>query len=185
MNLPTLPCSFETFPSYLQSATTQKAVTEALGPFLDYEAKLRQIFAQEPNHPAVSEDHLVPVFRDGVSNFTIRARDLDAESPAEKEKYLLPLSKKQRRENGAHAAATTLKEFQNNFALFSEQALADLKWDNVVVSGSGVLTALLPVEAPHNASKVSYQIVPYTMLTYIIESTAIVLPRATSPSFRR
>lgn len=38
-------------------------------------------------------------------------------------------------------------------SLFSESSLVDLDWSNVIVAGSGVVTALLPVPAPHNESK--------------------------------
>jgi hypothetical protein len=46
-----------------------------------------------------------------------------------------------------------VKEFQKNFALFSESSLVDLDWSNVVAAGSAVVTCLLPVPAKHNKSK--------------------------------
>jgi hypothetical protein len=38
-----------------------------------------------------------------------------------------------------------MKEFKNNFNLFSESSLVDLDWSNVVAAGSSVVTSLLPV----------------------------------------
>lgn len=155
MELPLLPCSFEDVPSYLEKAPSHSSVAEFVEPFKVYESKLRQIYAQEPTHDAVSKNHLVPVFQDGTANLTIKARDLEAEKDVEKEKYLLEIPEKKRRKNGSSATTTTLRDFKKNFNLFSEQSLSELKWDNVVAAGSSVVTALLPVDAPHNESKVS------------------------------
>lgn len=153
MSLPRIPCSFKGFPAYLEQATSPKAVAKAVEPFKSYEARLRQIYAQEPTHPCILQNHLVPVYQDGKSDLTIKARDLSAEDKNEQEKYLLPLSESKRRKQGSRAVTATLKEFKKNFSLFSEASLADLNWDNVVAAGSSVVTALLPVDAPHNESK--------------------------------
>ncbi len=154
MELPTLPCSLESFPSYIEAADSAVKVTEAVQPFKIYEGKLRQLYAQEPQHEAVSQSHLVPVYQDSRSILSVKARDLEHESKEEREKYLLPLSTDTRRKNGANATAPTFREFKKNFDIFSESSLVDLKWDNVVAAGSSVVTALLPVNAPHNTSKV-------------------------------
>ncbi|OQV00178.1 Ankyrin repeat-containing protein [Cladophialophora immunda] len=130
---------------------TQAGVAEAVEPFKAYESKLREIYAQQPDHPAALANHLVPVFKDAP--ISVRARDLTQESDAEKDKYLLALPREARRTDGSPATTQTLKDFRTNFNLFSESSLVDLDWSNVVCAGSAVVTSLLPVGAPHNESK--------------------------------
>lgn len=162
-----LPTSFEEFPQYLESKKTTNEVLQAVRPFKEYEAKLRQIFAQEPDHPATASTHLVPVFNEGHFGLKIRARDPKSQTVEDQEKYLLPLSADYRRANGANAVTSNLKEFQRNFSIFSESALSELDWSNVVAAGSSVVTALLPVDAPHNESKVCKADVFETILTCV------------------
>jgi ankyrin repeat protein len=47
----------------------------------------------------------------------------------------------------------SLKDFQHNFSIFSEQSLTEMNWDNVVVAGSAALTPLLPIPTEHGGSK--------------------------------
>lgn len=155
MEFPTLPCSLDSFPAYIEAAKTAAVVTEAVLPFKAYEARLRQIYAQEPNHQAVSQNHLIPVYKGSRLDLSIKARDFSTEGQQEQDKYLLSLSADQRRKHGSNATTSTFREFKKNFDIFSESSLVDLKWDNVVAAGSSVVTALLPVDAPHSASKVS------------------------------
>ncbi|KIX96415.1 uncharacterized protein Z520_07681 [Fonsecaea multimorphosa CBS 102226] len=152
MQLPPLPVPISDFVSYVdKKPRSQAGVAEAAEPFKSYESKLREIYAQQPDHPAALTNHLVPVFKDNP--VTIRARDLTKESDAEKDRYLLALPQDARRNHGSPATTPTLKEFRTNFNLFSESSLVDLDWNNVVCAGSAVATSLLPVDAPHNESK--------------------------------
>lgn len=155
MELPTLPCALDGLPAHIEAANTPAKVTEVVQPFKAYEAKLRQIYAQEPNHQAVSQNHLIPVYQGSQLDLSIKARDLSIESQQEQNKYLLSLSADKRRKHGSNATTSTFREFKKNFDIFSESSLVDLNWDNVIAAGSSVVTALLPVDAPHNASKVS------------------------------
>ncbi|KIX03942.1 uncharacterized protein Z518_07495 [Rhinocladiella mackenziei CBS 650.93] len=155
MELPSIPVPITEFVEYANKHPQSHAgVAEAVKPFKAFETKLREIYAQHPNHPAVNANHLVSVFKN--TPVTIRARDIANESTADKDKYLLPLSDDLRRKNGSLATVSSLKEFKTNFNLFSESSLVDLDWTNVVVAGSAVVTSLLPVEAPHNESKATY-----------------------------
>ncbi|KIW62826.1 hypothetical protein PV04_10956 [Phialophora macrospora] len=152
IELPPLPVPITDFVGYVNKHPKVPAgVAEAVEPFKAFENKLREVYAQHPDHPAAVEKHLVPIFDNDI--LTVRARDLAKESPAEKDKYLLPLSNDNRRKNGAPATVQSLKEFKTNFNLFSESSLVDLDWSNVVCAGSAVVTSLLPVDAPHNESK--------------------------------
>lgn len=65
----------------------------------------------------------------------------------------MPLKSKDRKKNGAPAVVASFKDFQQNFNLFSESALTDLDWNNVVAAGSAVTTALLPVPEKWAESK--------------------------------
>jgi hypothetical protein len=152
MDLPSLPAPVEGFLPYLASQTN---VSLALKPYKDYEGKLRETFAQHRSNAILDDPHVntFPLFAGHEKSLKIRARDLDLEKDEEKEKYLLPLPAVDRKPNGSSAIVESLKDFRENFNLFSESSLVDLDWNNVVAAGSSVVTSLLPVEAPHNQSK--------------------------------
>ncbi|KIW41717.1 uncharacterized protein PV06_07247 [Exophiala oligosperma] len=152
MELPDIPVSIPEFIDYVnQHPNSQAGVAKAVEPFKAFESKLREVYAQFPTDPAATANHLVPVF--DSAPLTIRARDLSQESAAGQEKYLLSLPDELRRKHDSLATVQSLKEFKTNFNVFSESALVDLDWSNVVVAGSAVVTSLLPVDAPHNESK--------------------------------
>ena len=120
------------------SAHPDTPMEDLVAPYKEYESKLRNIYAQDPDHPAVEKQHLVPVFAGHEQRVKIRARDLEAESKAEADHYIMPLSVNDRKKNNAPAIVQSLKEFQTNFQLFSESSLVDIDWSNIVVAGSAV-----------------------------------------------
>ncbi|KEF54464.1 uncharacterized protein A1O9_09631 [Exophiala aquamarina CBS 119918] len=152
IQLPKLPVPVSEFVRYAEKQPhSQAGVTQAVEPFKAFEGKLREIYAQQPEHPAVTENHLIPLFENAP--FTTRARNLSKESTPEKESYLLSLPDHLRRKDGSPAIVQSLKDFRTNFNIFSESSLTELKWDNVVVAGSAVNTSLLPLDAPYSESK--------------------------------
>lgn len=126
---------------------------ELIGPYKRHDAELRKVFAQQPDHVAIREPNVVPVFAGHEDSVRIRARKLDIESQATKESYIMPLKEKDRKANGSLAIVPTLRDFRNNLNVFSESSLVDMDWSNVVVAGSAVVTSLLSVPEPCNASK--------------------------------
>ncbi|KAF2643091.1 hypothetical protein P280DRAFT_243784 [Massarina eburnea CBS 473.64] len=152
--LPIVPVPHASFISYLTSHPTTH-LPELLEPYKQYDAKLREVFAQEPDHPALADPHLniVPVFAGQEKDIKIRRRDLENESEEEKERYIMGLDEEERREDGSLAVVGGLEEFRTNFSLFGESALADLKWDGVVAAGSSVVSSLLPVPEKYRKSK--------------------------------
>lgn len=126
---------------------------DLLAPYKEYDSRLREIFAQQPDHPAIARPNVVPLFAGSQQDVKIRARNLSAESEEERQRYLMPLNKADRKPNGAPAVVQSLQEFQTNFQLFSESSLVDMDWSNVVVAGSAVVTSLLPVPPAYNTSK--------------------------------
>jgi hypothetical protein len=152
--LPDVPVKHADFVSYVESHPNTPLL-ELLEPYKQYDGKLREVFAQEPDHPALTDKHLnvVPVFNGHTSSLKIRARDLDSESQEEKERYIMPLKAHERRPNDSPAIVQDIKDFQQNFALFCESSLVDLDWSNVVAAGSSVVTCLLPVPKQHSKSK--------------------------------
>ncbi|KAI9664804.1 MAG: hypothetical protein M1821_006252 [Bathelium mastoideum] len=152
--LPQVPAKHEDFIDHLD-AHPNSAITELLGPYKQYDAKLREIFAQTPDHPSLSNNllNLTPLYNGQESKVTVRARDLTTESEEEKGHYIMPLPDEARKQTGTLAIVPSLKEFQTNFNLFSEQSLVDMDWSNVIVAGSAVVTALLPVPEEHKVSK--------------------------------
>ena len=154
LRLPSIPVPIKDFIPYL-AENGNKPVHKALEPFSAYEAELRKFYAQRPDHEVLKDGltNMVPLFNGHEQDLKIRARNLDGESEAEKEKYVMPLLDEERKSNGAPAVVTSLKEFQKNFNLFSESSLVELDWNNVVAAGSSVTTSLLPVPEKWAANK--------------------------------
>jgi hypothetical protein len=154
MELPTLPVPVAQFIPFLKKRS-DFPITESVAPFKAYENKLREIFAQEPDNPALSDPlvNALPIFAGHEGEFKIRSRDLDKESKEKQQKYVFPLMKEVRKPNGAQAVVNSLQDFKKNFNLFCESSLADMNWDNVVAAGSSVVTALLPVPEKWGGSK--------------------------------
>lgn len=152
ISLPPLPVRHEDWISYV-SEHPDTSLHDLIAPFKNYDSKLREVFAQQPDHPAIQQPHVVSLFAGKEQDVKIRARDLSAESEAERSRYLMPLTESNRKANGAPAIVQSLKEFQTNFQLFSESSLVDMDWSNVVVAGSAVVTSLLPVPPKHSSSK--------------------------------
>lgn len=152
LELPKLPIDHADFIAYL-GQHPETPVPTLLEPFKIYEGKLREIFAQQPQHEALKIPHIntVPIFERHQDVLQVRARSLDDKS--ENEKYLMPLEHGDRKPQGAPAVVSSLQEFKKNFDLFSESSLVDLDWTNVVAAGSSVVTALLPVPEKYNGSK--------------------------------
>ncbi|KFY22882.1 hypothetical protein V493_06259 [Pseudogymnoascus sp. VKM F-4281 (FW-2241)] len=156
LELPPLPAPVKDFGPYFSKAK-DTPVSELLEPYHAYEAELRKFYAQQPDDPVLKDGliNTVPIYAGQESSLKVRARDLKAETEAEKEKYILSLSKTDRRPDGSPSVVTSLKEFQSNFNLFSESSLSELDWSNVVAAGSSVTTALLPVPEKWSGSKKS------------------------------
>ncbi|KAK0655741.1 hypothetical protein B0T16DRAFT_397626 [Cercophora newfieldiana] len=133
----------------------QTPLAELMEPYRQYEAHLRQAFAQEPESDLLKDPfvNVVPLFTEDTPNIKVRARNLAAESSEEKGKYIMPLPKDIRRPDGSPAVVSTHKEFQRNFSVFSESSLAELDWTNVVAAGSSVVNCLLPVPEQYNGTK--------------------------------
>ncbi|KAF3385174.1 Uncharacterized protein F1880_002849 [Penicillium rolfsii] len=155
-SLPSLPAKHHDFVQYVRSHP-EIPIEELVKPYNAFDASARKVFAQNSSHPLVKDNHanIVPLFdtTTGSTDIRIRARDLTSETPEQKEKYILPIPHEKRRLNGSPAVVPSLAEFQNNFALFTEGALGDLDWSNVVAAGSAVVTSLLPVPEKYRNSK--------------------------------
>jgi hypothetical protein len=149
-----LPAPPKELISYI-AAYPEVPMTEIMRPYRKYEADLRTTFAQDRTNPALEDPHLnvLPLFGKDTKLVTTRARNLASESQAEKDRYIMSLADEKRREHGSPAVVGSLKEFQKNFAIFSESSLADMNWDNIVVAGSAVVNCVLPVPPEFNTTK--------------------------------
>ncbi|KAB8346271.1 hypothetical protein FH972_023315 [Carpinus fangiana] len=155
MDLPQLPAKHRDVIPYLNDALPSTPVLQSLAPYIAYENRLREIFAQQPDHPAVQDPlvNLVPLYDGHEKSINIQARHLADETLAQQEKYLLPLKPEDRKAGASPAVVQSLKDFQNNFNLFSEMSLVDMDWSNVVAAGSAVVTPLMPVPEKFASSK--------------------------------
>lgn len=154
LDLPQLPVPHEELVEYIAKHPDTPMI-DLLKPYRQYEAQLRQAYAQHPDNEALENERLnvLPLFTADTPDIRVRARDLAVEPQNEKDRYIMTLPEGQRRPNGSPAVVQSLKEFQNNFNVFSESSLVDLDWDNVVASGSSVVNCVLPVPQEYNTSK--------------------------------
>lgn len=120
--LPPLPAEPASFLSYLSENST-KSVRDLLPPYLEYESKLRTLFAQDSSNAVLADNTvgLVPIYTGSglEANIKVQARNLDAETPEQRAKYLMELDSKVRKRDGERAIVG-FDEFKTNFTLFSE-----------------------------------------------------------------
>lgn len=132
-----------------------ESLVELIAPYRKYEAYLRETFAQNRDSELLKDPHVnvLPLFTDDTPDIKIRARDLESESDEEKARYIMSLPDDIRRPHGSPAVVSDLKEFRRNFNVFSESALVELDWSNVVAAGSSVVNCLLPVPEQYSGTK--------------------------------
>ena len=150
MSQPPVPC--EEFIPYI-SRHSRDSVAQLLGPYNAYEARLRELFAQDRDHDALKNPKVnaIPIFDKYENLVRIKARKTDDEEP--NRKFIMPLKPEDRKLDGLLAVVPSLTDFKKNFTLFSESSLLDLDWSNVVAAGSSVVTPLLPVPSQYSTSK--------------------------------
>lgn len=130
-------------------------VTTLLEPFKAFEGELRKVYARQPGHPIIQDGNInmVPLFDGHENELKIRARSLETETNDEKSRFIMPLADAERKSTGERAVVSSLKDFQQNFAIFSESSLSDLDWNNVIAAGSSVTTSLIPIPEKWAVSK--------------------------------
>ena len=155
--LPKVPVPHGDFVSYINTKTADE-ISCAVAPYIDYEAKLREGFAQHREHEALKNVHVnaVPV---PMGALHVKPRNIEDQSL--NEKYIMPLTAASRKPDGASATVGSMRDFRKNFNLFSESSLVDMDWSNVVAAGSAVVTALLPVPEKYHGSKKALRYVPF------------------------
>lgn len=148
--LPKLPVAHKDFVSYVNHKDGNE-ISKLVAPYNQYEARLREGFAQHRDHPSLQDPNVnaVPVFSQDVPRISKRAID----DKTHHETHIVPLNAKNRKPAAAPATVQSIQDFKKNFNLFSESSLADLDWSNVVAAGSSVVTPLLPVPEKYNTSK--------------------------------
>ncbi|TLS27460.1 hypothetical protein PpBr36_05142 [Pyricularia pennisetigena] len=152
--LPATPVPHAELPAYLEKHN-ETPMVDLFKPYRVFENELRALYAQEPDNEALKDPYInvLPLFAPNMPEIKTRARNLELESAEERSKYIMALPGDKRRQNGSPAVVDSVKQFQHNFAVFSETSLLDLNWDNVVVAGSAVVNCLLPVPREFSRSK--------------------------------
>lgn len=115
MELPRLPAPIDRYLHQTDKCQTQAELHEATEPYIQYESKLREVFAQYPDHSAAKQDHLVPLFNRNSPKPVIRARNPGIEPEKVRDQYLLPLSPEERKNSGDQAIVKDINEFKTNF----------------------------------------------------------------------
>lgn len=151
-NLPQVPVPHQNFISYINQKPGSD-IYKTLAPYNEYEARLREGFAQHRHHQSLQDPQVnaVPIFNRDHDILRICKRDVDEKT--HHEKHIIPLTADNRKPAGSPATVESMQDFKKNFNLFSESSLADLDWSNVVAAGSSVVTPLLPVPKKYNTSK--------------------------------
>jgi hypothetical protein len=154
LDLPQLPAAHTGLAAYIAEHPDETMV-DIMDPYRRYEARLREVYAQDRQNPLLNDPYLnvVPLFTEDTAKITTRARDLSAESEEEKSRYIMPLPEDKRRPHGSPATVANFTEFQHNFNIFSESSLVEVDWNNVVAAGSSVVNCLLPVPKDFKVSK--------------------------------
>ena len=150
--MPKLPVPHREFIRYI-SDCPRESIKELLQPYNEYEAKLREIFAQHRDDEILQNPQLnaIPIFDGHESLLQIKARQVNDE--AANQQFIMPLKPKDRKSDRSKAVVASITDFKNNFNIFSESSLVDLDWSNVVAAGSSVVTPLLPVPGKYGSSK--------------------------------
>jgi hypothetical protein len=127
----------------------------ALQPSLDEEAELRTLFATDRQNARLSNPYvgLVDVFAAPDATRVTRARVVQGKEDLSSQ-YVMPLSEKNRRQEGAPCIVADLEAFKKNWAIFTEGSLLQLlDWNNVIAAGGSVLACLSPLDEEHKKSK--------------------------------
>ncbi|KAF2436400.1 ankyrin repeat protein [Tothia fuscella] len=153
-SMPSLPAKHCEFIPYV-AKHPNRPMTELVEPYKAYDTKVRELFAQSPEHEVLKDPfvNVVPLFAGYEDNVRIRARDMMSETQDEKDRYIISLKDEDRKQHGVPAIVQTLKEFQHNFNVFTELSLADLDMKNVVVGGSAAATCAMPLPNKYQTSK--------------------------------
>jgi len=91
LTLPFVPAKHKDFLRYVDSQP-DTPIGELIRPYNDYDAVIRKIFAQDPSHALMKDNHvnLVPLYgATGSADIRVRGRDLTSETLEQKEKYIL------------------------------------------------------------------------------------------------
>ncbi|PNY22667.1 Uncharacterized protein TCAP_07089, partial [Tolypocladium capitatum] len=154
LDLPELPAPLQELARHI-AQHPETPMTDIVAPYRHFEARLREVYAQDRENPALDDPYInvVPLFNQDTKLITTRARDLSAESEEDKSKYVMALPDDKRRPHGSPATVADVAEFQHNFSVFSESSLVEMDWSNVVAAGSSVVNCLLPVPEEFNTSK--------------------------------
>ena len=115
------------------------------------EAELRRLFVEDRDNTRLANLHvgLIDIFDvpDGLRKTRARIVKDDVDLTA---KHVFPLPQARRRKDGEPCMSENLKEFKENWNIFTEGSFSQFSdWNNVVAAGGSILACLLPV--PLNA----------------------------------
>lgn len=113
-SLPTLPLPPSQFISYF-AENPEVPIRQLLEPYLTYETWLRLEFAKNPSQ-ADGFENLVSIYDGQEDKLKIRAIDRQT---ADRNKYILPLSKREREKDGSLAITSSLLDYRDNFKGFT------------------------------------------------------------------
>lgn len=88
--LPKLPAAHDELATYI-SNNPDKPLGELMEPYREFEAQLREVYAQDRTNPLLEDPYLnvLPLFTKDTPNIKTRARDLGAESDEDKGRYIM------------------------------------------------------------------------------------------------
>lgn len=128
-----------------------------LKPFVDNEAELRHLFAQDRTNPRLKNSYvgLISVYEapEDAGIRTARARVVKDEEDLVAN-HVFPIPDFKRRKDFDPCVVNSLEDFQKNWSIFTEGSLSQLKdWNNVIAAGGSVLGCLLPLDPANKESR--------------------------------
>jgi hypothetical protein len=129
------------------------------------EATLKEILAESNDLNSLLMDPYAGLISLFVSPVELRTSCLSPHNmDSHREQTLFPLPQDMSHEPGAPSTVATLPQFLNNWSVFTEHALTDVSWNNIVVAGGAVTACLLPIGVKERRSNTALQQHYYTKM---------------------
>jgi hypothetical protein len=135
--------------TFVERLNQGATIEDALKPALQEETDLRKLWATDRSNSAISDPFagLIDVFDAPTQLRQIQSRTIAADEQLNAE-HIFPLPEDVRKTSGSPATVANFAEFMNNWSVFSEGSLVQLKpedWKNVIAAGGSVLACVEPL----------------------------------------
>eukprot|EP01128_Nolandella_sp_AFSM9_P004727 TRINITY_DN2170_c0_g2_i1.p1 TRINITY_DN2170_c0_g2~~TRINITY_DN2170_c0_g2_i1.p1 ORF type:complete len:809 (-),score=217.66 TRINITY_DN2170_c0_g2_i1:6-2393(-) len=124
------------------------SMTQEQKALIDEEDRIRNLFAEQPNHPDISDPHVM------LSNVYSGSQSFDYAPETEEEKSVPKILTQKRKRNLTGSAIVDKATFLTRFAEFTQGVFKGLDWTNVFVAGGAVLGAATSDDTGYRSSDI-------------------------------